>query len=379
MKIVFAVNHPAHYHLFKNPYYGLREQGHEVVFVVKDKDILGELMISEEVNFFKLTKRRVGKNRFSILAKGLVDLVIQNINLFKYVREFKPDLLVGTDYSITHIGSLLGIPSIVLNEDDYSINKYFCRLAYPLSHYIVSPEICDVGKYAYKKISYPGYQKLSYLHPDVFIPDPEIVKLYIPSPGRYFIIRMVSFSAGHDIEMKHGGIEETTLIKLLDILKPYGNVYITSESRIPESFAKHKLNIDIRHIHHLLAYATIFIADSQSMIVEAAMLGTPSIRYNSFVGKISVLQELEQKFGLTVGIRNHQPELLLQTVKEMLGNDHLEEEHQKRRSEMLEEKINVNSFLIWLFGNFPLSIKMIREDPDYQYNFIRKHDLKTIS
>ena len=38
------------------------------------------------------------------------------------------------------------------------------------------------------------------------------------------------------------------------------------------------------------------------MAVEAAMLGTPSLRFNDFAGKIGVLEELEHKYELTFAI-----------------------------------------------------------------------------
>ncbi len=36
------------------------------------------------------------------------------------------------------------------------------------------------------------------------------------------------------------------------------------------------------------------------MIAEAAVLGTPSIRFNDFVGKLGYLEDLEHKYGLTI-------------------------------------------------------------------------------
>jgi predicted glycosyltransferase len=43
------------------------------------------------------------------------------------------------------------------------------------------------------------------------------------------------------------------------------------------------------------------------MAVEAAMLGTPSVRFSSFSGKIRVLEELEHTYKLTVGILPSEP------------------------------------------------------------------------
>jgi len=368
MRIIFAINHPAQYHLLKNPYHRLIQKGHNVVFVIKGKDILEELMISEGVEYSKLTNKRVGTGRISVLLKGLLELFVQDFQLLRFARRFKPDLMVGTDYCITHIGKIIRKPSIVLNEDDFSVNKLFCKLAYPFANCILSPEVCDVSKYQNKKVGYKGYQKLSYLHPNVFNPDINIVKQYI-SADKYFIIRLVSFSAGHDIEKKHGGIEKHNLIALVELLEKHGKVYITSESKIPKELEEYKLTIDVKHIHHILAYATLFIADSQSMIVEAAMLGIPSIRFNSFVGSISVLEELQGKYGLTVGIHNSNVSGLFSNTEAMLEEPELASKYKIKRDMMLKDKIDVSSFLVWFFENYPNSRKKIIEDPQYQNTF----------
>ena len=193
MKILIALNHPAHYHLFKNLYNGLKNKKHNVIFVIKDKDILENLLIQENIDFIRLVKKRIGKKRYSIITKGLFDLALQDTNLFLFVKKYNPKLMIGTDYSITHIGKLLKIPSIVFNEDDFEINKLFCFLAYPFCTCIITPSICKVGRYFNKRIGYDGYQKLSYLHPSVFKCDRHIIDKYIDSNRKYFLIRLVSF------------------------------------------------------------------------------------------------------------------------------------------------------------------------------------------
>ena len=44
----------------------------------------------------------------------------------------------------------------------------------------------------------------------------------------------------------------------------------------------------------------MFIGDSQTMTSEAAVLGVPSLRCNSFAGRISYINEQEFKYGLTL-------------------------------------------------------------------------------
>lgn len=369
MKFLIAVNHPAQYHLFKLAYASLINRGHAVVFVIKDKDILAELMNNEGVHYHKLLKKRVGKNKATILLNGFIDIINQGLALFKFVKKYKPDVMFGTDYSITHVGKLTGIPTIVFNEDDFNINKFFCKLSYPWASCIISPAVCDVGKYNYKKINYDGYQKLAYLHPNVFQPDKSIINKYLDINNTYFLIRLVSFSAGHDIEMKHGGINEQVLREIINKLEKHGNVYISSEAKIPEQFLKYKLPIDVIDIHHLMAFASLIIADSQSMIVEASMLGTPSIRFNSFVGKISVLEELQNTYELTTGISNNRPDLLMEKITTLLQNKKRETEYRFKRNKMLSHKIDVSGFITWFVENYPESEKIMRKNPDYQYNF----------
>ena len=370
MKIVFAINHPAQYHLFKNAQRILSSKGNDVVYVIKDKDILEKLLIAEKQNYVKLTQKRVGKGKVKIILNGLIDLVIQNFYLFKYCIKARPSVMIGTDYCITHVGKVLNIPSFVFNEDDYAINKFFCKLAYPLAEVIISPAVCDVGKYKNKKIGYNGYQKLSYLHPNVFIPDRTVLAKYSGFNSPFVIIRLVSFVAGHDIEKAHSGITADILTKIINKLESYNKeVFISSEAELPEALSKYKMKIAPQDIHHIMAFADLFIADSQSMIVESAMLGTPSIRFNSFVGHISVLNELEEHYKLTYGIPVCEPEKLMFKIDELLKISTFKEEFLARQKKMLNDKIDVTAFIVWFIEKYPESRSIMLNKPDYQYNF----------
>ena len=369
MKYLFALNHPSHYHLFKNSYNDLVAKGHTAHFAIRDKDILADLLELEKREYVKVARERRGRGRLSIMVGGAYNIVSQGLSLLKLVREFRPDLMIGTDYSITHTGKLCKIPSIVFNEDDYAINKLFCNLAYPFTETIISPDVCDTGRFFGKKIGYPGYQKLAYLHPEVFTPDPQIVRKYVPETEKYFLIRLVNFNAGHDIEKKHGGITRDTLRELIYILQPYGKILISSEVGLGKEFQAFRLNADVRDIHHLMYSCSLFIADSQSMIVEACMLGTPSIRFNSFVGTISVLEELEKRYRLTIGIPNNDPGRLFETSASMASDRKLAEEYSRRRNSMLAEKINVSAFFTWFIENYPDSKQKLISDKRFINQF----------
>ena len=151
--------------------------------------------------------------------------------------------------------------------------------------------------------------------------------------------------------------------KIIQRLEKLGNVYISSERELHEEFEKYRLNINPLDIHHLMAFATLYIGDSQSMSVEAAMLGTPSVRFNDFAGKISVLNELETKYQLTYGIHSSEPEKLFAKLDELLVLPDLKTVFQQRRQKMLADKIDVTAFFSWFIENYPDSANVMRSNP----------------
>ena len=105
------------------------------------------------------------------------------------------------------------------------------------------------------------------------------------------------------------------------------------------------------------------------MAAEAAVLGTPSIRFNDFVGEIGYLEELEHRYQLTFGFRTSETEPFLRKVDELVKSPGSKAEWGKRREKMLSEKIDVSRFFLWLIENYPESIRIVRADADFQFRF----------
>jgi hypothetical protein len=89
------------------------------------------------------------------------------------------------------------------------------------------------------------------------------------------------------------------------------------------------------------------------MTVESCILGTPSIRYNDFVGRISVLEELEHKYKLTFGISPDKPEELLNKIEELVRMSNIKDEWKERKEKMLKNMIDVASFVTTVLEDFP--------------------------
>lgn len=345
MKVLVALNHPAHYYIFKYTVVNLINLGYEVKYVIREKDILEKLLLSEQVGYIKINEKRQRKSTaFSVISNGILELIKQDFNLFKLVVKWKPNLMIGTDIAITHVGSMLRIHSFVFNEDDFEINQLFCKTSYPFATKIIAPEICSVGKYSHKKVSYNGIQKMAYLHPAYFNPDFELVKDIVGDAEKYFLIRLVSLTSGHDIEGKHTGINDEIIEKLILLLEQHGKVFINNEGKINPRYEKYRLIIKPNLMHHFLAFASMLVGDSQTMCAEAGLLGTPFIRFNDFVGKIGYLNEIENDYSLGYGIETKYPEKVIEKANEIINMPNTKEEWRKRKDRIFSEKVDVTAF-----------------------------------
>ena len=328
-RFLLYMGHPAHYHNFKNVAPLLRDRGHEVLFVARGKDVLFDLLEGEETEVIRLPARQPsGKIALAFNLAG------RELKLARIARRWKPDLMAGTDPGITHVGKLLGIPSVVVNEDDSKAVPLMAKLAFPFATAILAPNCCDQSPYNHKKIGYEGYHELAYLHPDVFTPD----RLKLPEELRgadtYFILRFASLHAHHDAG--RAGINDDLAKRLIAVLQSHGEVFITSERPLTEDLEPYRLPIAPQLIHHALAYARLVIGDSQTMTAEAAVLGVHAVRFNDFVGELSYLEELEHKYGLTTGIRTNEPERLMEEVGRLAANTNLADQMASRRRVVLE-------------------------------------------
>ena len=140
------------------------------------------------------------------------------------------------------------------------------------------------------------------------------------------------------------------------------------DKTIPE-LEKYRFRFDLNLMHHFIANAALVLCDSQTMAAEAAVLGTPSVRFNDFVGKIGYLEELEHEYELTYGIRTNKPDELIKKVDELLTMPGLRNIWKDRKSKMLGEKIDVTAFMDWFIENYSESKITMRNNPDYQYKF----------
>ncbi len=351
MKVHFHFAHPAHYHLFKHTVSELINMNHDITISFNEKDVLENLLINvdRKVKIIKLNTIKKIQSKMDLIHQ----FIEKNWELLKVLRKVKPDLILGTSIIISINGKLLGIPNIIVNEDDFDVIDRTAKIGYRFATRIICPDVVRTGKWDYKCIKYPGYHELAYLHPDNFTPNRDIVKKYLGQSDGYSIIRFAKLIAHHDSGIR--GISNELAIEIIKELEKFSKVYITSERELPASLDIYRIKINPNDIHHVLACASLYIGDSQTMAAECGVLGTPFIRFNDFVDRISYLDELEKVYKLGFGIKPDQFFKVFEKINEIFNTDS-KVEWQKRRNIMLKDKINPVILFSWIINNYPQSV-----------------------
>ncbi len=360
MKVLIDIAHPAHVHLLKGLYIGLIQKGHHVVVTVKDIPVAIRLLEQFHIPYIHL-----GAKKDSFLGKFLLQWSY-TFQLFKLHLKYKFDLSIGSSLSITQLKIVTGIPAIVFDDDDDDLEPLFARIAHPFASIVLTPS--SIRRKTEKAIYYSGFHELAYLHPNRFDVDTSVLNMLgVRDDEIYFVLRFNAFKAHHDVGETGLNIEQKK--KLVALLQNYGRIFITTESEIEDVFKPYQLSIAPDKIHSVLYFATLFVGDSQTMTTEAALLGTPAIKLNSFAGKLSVPNELEMKYKLCFSYQPLQFETFLSKIQSLLNDVSLKQTWMLRRQQLLADKINVTSFYLWFIENYPSSVAVMRENPDYQYNF----------
>lgn len=333
------LGHPAHFHNYKNTIAALKQHGHTVEILIKKKDVLEDLLQNSGLAYHNILEEGRSNSKAGILW----GIVKRAWRLNQFCRKFQPDVLTGSSVENSWIGPLWHIPVISIGEDDEAVVPNYARLTYPGASVILCPTTCDCGRWNDKAVKYQGYQELGYLHPDNFSPDKAVVEKYFSINQPYFLMRFSGLKAHHDVGVR--GINNTIAQRLIEMLEPYGKVFITSERSLGAELEQYRIAINPLDIHHVMAFADLYLGDSQTMAAEAGVLGVPFIRFNDFVGRIGYLDELENRYQLGFGIRPDEEDKLYKTVDRLLKMPNRRSVFQERRIVMLSEKINFAEFL----------------------------------
>jgi uncharacterized protein len=355
MKILVDINHPAHVHYCKNFIWDMQKRGHEFLITATDKEMTYQLLKNYQFDFF-----RMGPHGKSMINK-LITYPKWEYNLLFAARNFKPDIFLGCgSIRAAHISAILRKPCISLEDTEDSIGQI--RLYRPFVTSICTPSsfLTPLGD---KQVLFNGYLDLAYLHPNRFTADPSVLDdLDLSKNERFIIVRFISWAASHDIQLK--GIQNQ--VNIVKELERFGKVFVSSEKATDKKLDKYKLKIAPEKFHSLLSYAQMYIGEGGSIATEAAVLGTPSIHIESDSQGIATgyrsgnFRELRDKYGLLFFYPDEKA--ALDKAVEILSDPNSKSEWQKKRERLLQDKIDVTTWMIDFIEDYPESFYRYKKE-----------------
>jgi len=358
MRVLVFINHPAQVHLHKNIIWKLQKDGHTVEIMLREKDVARALL--DRYGF----KYNVVGNAHRTLIGKAYELISTDFNCFKVARKFAPDILLDVGIYGAHTAKLVGKPSITFMDSDKH-TEIVDLLTIPFTAVVIT-QTSSRKNFAMsdkKAVRVNTFKEMAYLHPNWFKPDRSVLDdVGIPRDEQYALLRFVSFTAYHDSGVS--GLDIASKRRLINQLKDHNvRPYISSEMPLPEEFEKYRLPFSPEKLHHFLYYAKIFIGESQTMTTEAACLGVPAIKFNSFAVDDDInFVELENDYHAI--FKYDDPAKVIDKLSQLLQIPDLKEQWVGKRRRILADKIDLTSFMVWFIENYPQSVQEMRKNPD---------------
>jgi predicted glycosyltransferase len=230
-------------------------------------------------------------------------------------------------------------PSVVFYDTE---NAWLSNLlTYPFCTAVATPHCYEGWAPKSKYHTYSGYHELAYTHPLRFSPDHAVLQEFgLDAEEPYIVLRLVSWEAAHDVR-DHGFTDVPAVVRKLE---SYGKVVISAEGELGDLEEK-RIRGPVEKIHHLLAFARLFIGESATMASESATLGTPAIFVST--SRRGYTNEQERRWSLTFNFcdRNGSQERAIAKAIELLEDPATQAEWQRRRQAMLAEMVDVTTYI----------------------------------
>lgn len=354
MNILVDIGHPAHVHIFKNIAHILISKGHSVFFTVREGEKETDLLLKYDLQF-----STIGRKKRSLFGK-VSGLLIFSFKIFRLSQKLKSDLFLSHGSMYAGMAAFLRNKPHIALEDTGNMEQMI--LSKPFSNIILSPDSLRVnlGKKHHK---YRGFHELFYLSPKFFNADREVKSLLgIKKKDKFCIVRFISWGATHDHGYK--GLTVKGKADLIDYLNGKCKVFISSESELPPDLEQYKFPLTPEWLHHAIAYSEIVITEGATIASESTLLGIPVVYINS---RESDLIDEHEKWGLLTHYRKFDG--VIEKISEIINDFESRSKNFVKRDEMLKNKIDVTSFLLWVIECYPESARVMEQDPDFQKRF----------
>ena len=359
IRYVFFTNTPAHVHIYKNAINSLAETKHDVLVMGRDYGCTKALL-----EYYDLPYQLYGKcgTAKSSLAR---ELPRHFYNILRKTRRYDPDLIFGMGAYSAFAGAVTRTPVVAILDSeptsfDHAVSK-------PFTNVFLTPHAFqkDLGQKHYR---FRGFKETAYLHPEVYENNTDTIKQQLQVGDEpYIILRFNAFGSHHDVS--HGGFTQSQKERLINELSQYGSVFVSNEGDDIEYEAVHGRRFDLHPamMHDALANADLLVADTQTMVTEAALLGTPAIRANSFVGDGDMGNFLDlEANGLIYNLETFDD--VLEQAVAILEDPAIQSKWRTRRDEYLSDKVNLTEIILDITTGFASSKsvdieQLIRDHP----------------
>ncbi|WP_048160083.1 DUF354 domain-containing protein [Thermococcus sibiricus] len=369
MNILIVVNTPAQAHFYKNIYTALKDKGHSVFLLARNYGDTIELLNSFGFDYIMYSDPLVSSNKLLKTAQFPLDVMSALLKTIK--NKIKPDVIVGGGGYGAIISEILNVPNIWYMDGEPMFYSGLYQLEFKMfsriPRAIITPKAFrqSLGN---QHIKVDSYKELSYLSPKYYNPNPDILhELGVSKHDTYLLLRFNAFDALHDVNLY--GLSYEDKIYLIKKLEKLGiKFFISSELPLPAPLEKYKLSIPKHRIHDVIYYSSMLVADTGTMVTEAAVLGVPAVMINSSAWKVGVFEELEERYGLIY--RYSRGDKGISKVVELSERlSLLKRKWKKKQKRLLKEKIDISAFMTWVIENYPQSLHELQENPKIQYKF----------
>ena len=337
MKHLFFTNTPAQVHQYRRAVAKLEARGHDVLVLARDYGCTRPLL-----DFYDLPYELYGEcetEKFSLfreLPKHYARIVARAV-------QYDPDCIFGRGGYAAVAGLVARAPVVLV--DDSETTDLDHAVSVPLADAVLTPHTFekDLGQ---KHYEFHGFKELAYLHPEEYEPQSDIrEELGVAPDEDYVIVRLNAFGSHHDVG--EAGFTPEKRRELVERLAEHATVFVSDEGGEMDLDEAPARSFDLQPalLHDALDEASLLVADTQTMVTEAALLGTPAIRSNSFVGADDMgnFVELEQH-GLVYNLREF--DAVLDAAVDLLADDDTEARWRRIRNDYLEDKVNLTEVVL---------------------------------
>ena len=287
MSVLIDISHPAHVHFFRPLAQTLIADGIAVHIVARDKDVTVRLLEVSGLPFEVLPMGRPGAGRMS----AATELLRRSWALRRRIRRHKVKVVLTRNPSGAIAAFGTRATSIFDTDDGRGVGIHYWA-ARPFAD-IITSSVHDPEDHGRGHRRYRALKAHMFLHPDRFTPDPDVRRRYLDDDEQFCVVRFSAHDASHDRRID--GITPEGRRAIMERLVRFGPVLVSIE-RQGLQFQRGQdepASVAPEDFHHLLATASLFVGDSQSVAAEAAILGVPSLRLSGFTGTAFYLDLLE--------------------------------------------------------------------------------------